>query len=175
MMIQKTILAAAFVCAFGISGYSDEVLYDGKDVGAKVKAKATKDPKDAKNMVGEIVNANKGGALRIYPKNMDWSKYKAVSFKLHAEGAKGAQIAITLGSNPIKHDKKKGENYYWYKFKIDWDGWKTVEIPFSKFRNARKPVGYNRITSMVFNCRGWGIKPTKTAKFLIDDIKLISK
>lgn len=172
MITRKTILTAAFLCAFGATVFCDEVLYDGKDVGAKVSAKAAKDPKDAKNEVGEIVRANVGGALKIIPANQDWSKFKAISFKLHAEGASGAQLAITLGSNPVE---SKGGNYYLHIMKIDWDGWKTVEIPFSKFQKVRKPVGYNQITDMVINTRGWNIKPTKTAKLMIDDIKLISK
>ncbi|MCF6175576.1 MAG: hypothetical protein L3J71_07400 [Victivallaceae bacterium] len=173
MASRKCIMSALFAFVMGSASYgSDIVLYDGENNAVKsLTVKTVADPVKPKNMVGDFTGAAAGKTFRIVPVDTDFSNYKALSFRLYAKDAQGAQLMLALTSDP---EGKRG-NYYYKKIKIDWDGWKKITIPFDKLGVSRKPVGFNLITAINFNSRGWGIEPMKTAKLFIDDIKLIAK
>jgi Carbohydrate binding domain (family 11) len=173
MASRKCIISALFACIMGSASYgSDIVLYDGQNNAVKnLTIKTVTDPIKPKNMVGDFTGAAVGRTFGIVPADKDFSNYKALSFRIYAKDAQGAQLMLALTSDP---EGKRG-NYYYKKIKIDWDGWKTFTIPFDKLGVSRKPVGFNSITAINFHSRGWGIEPMKTAKLFIDDIKLIVK
>ena len=173
MTATKIMMSGLVALMMGTVTYAgDAILYDGQTKGAKkITVKAIADPDDPANMVGDFSGGAIGKVLSITPANKDFSNYKALSFRLHARNADGGFLMFVLTSDP---EGKRG-NYYYKKIKIDWDGWKTFTIPFEKLRVSRQPVGFNFITAINFNSRGWGIKPVATAKYLIDDVKLIAK
>lgn len=173
MTATKIMMSGMIALMIGTVTYAgDAVLYDGKLKEAKkITIKAIEDPDNPANMVGDFSRGALGKILSIVLANTDLSNYKALSFRLYARNADGASLMLALTSDP---EGKRG-NYYYKKIKIDWDGWKTFTIPFDKLGVSRKPVGFNFITTINFHSRGWGIKPVATAKFLIDDIKLLAK
>ncbi len=173
MASKKCLISALFAFVMGSASYGgDVVLYDGQNNAVKhLTVKTVADPVKAKNMVGDFTGAAVGRTFGLVPTDKDLSVYKALSFRIYAKDAQGAQLMLTLTSDP---EGKRG-NYYYKKIKIDWNGWKKFTVPFDKLAVSRKPIGFNSISAINFHSRGWGITPMKTAKLFIDDIKLIAK
>jgi len=83
----------------------------------------------------------------------DLSAYDTLVFDCYSEKNTGATIELVFNS-----ESKTGSGwaYYRYPLKINWAGWKTVEIPFAEAQTGRDPVGWKKILGIDFSTRGWG-------------------
>jgi hypothetical protein len=165
------IFTVALVFA-GVSAKADKVLFDGSKA-ALSRSTVKVDPEKADNKTAFWNGSANGYAMNLKLADKDLSKYKALSFRMYAsEAAKGDAFIIVM---PSENKESKGGDYYYKKVTIDWKGWKTFVVPLDKFGKARKPLGLNQVSNIMFCNKGWGLKPNKAAKYYIDDIKLIAK
>lgn len=146
------------------------LLFNGSQKTIPTHCTITTDPENADNKVALWKNTKKGRDLRITPANEDWSKFNTLSIRIHSSKANGQQLMITLTSDP----KDMKGNYYYRKIKVDWTGWKTIVIPFKKMGTSRKPLGFESIQRLTFNCKGWGIEPLIDTVLHLDDVMAIT-
>jgi hypothetical protein len=118
----------------------------------------------------EWINMDKGWAIMITPTNINWSQYDTLQFDLYSPEAGDGAIMLAAYSEP-ENATTKG-NYYCMKINLDFKGWKSFAIPFKKMTAARKPAGFNKIDSLVFNSKGWNIEPKPGMKLWVDNIEL---
>ncbi|MCD4823680.1 MAG: hypothetical protein K8S55_03670 [Phycisphaerae bacterium] len=120
---------------------------------------------------GLWANHPKKDAIHIRNIPHDWSGYRALSFWLYSEVANNARVILTVASD---NKKSKGWDYYLYRMRIDWRGWKKFEIPMSEFSSRRTPAGWNKIDNVSFTAK-WGVvaKPRADTVLYFDKMKLI--
>ncbi|MBT3290961.1 MAG: hypothetical protein HN380_26690, partial [Victivallales bacterium] len=131
--------------------------------------KAVAEPARAGKVVARWDGAGTGATATMEPAPADWSKHNLLCVDLHAAGAKGATFILNAVSDP---EAGKRANYFIYQLTVDWDGWREVRIPFSRFGRARQPEGWQAIDSFTFHSRGWGIEPKKGAVLHMDNMRL---
>jgi hypothetical protein len=67
----------------------------------------------------------------------------------------------------------KVNSYFSHKVTVNWEGWKQLQIPFSKFHSARSPAGWSRIDMIRFTAKGWDLKPIPGTVLHLDQIELL--
>ena len=149
---------------------SDQVLLDEGDTIANWKGvQNVADPVKTGETAAKWTGANTGRAIRIEEMPHDWSGYSKLVLDLHSAKANGGTIIVTATS---PGENKKGD-YYISKIVTDWEGWKTIELPFDKFTNARKPTGWNSITALNFHTKGWNHEPKEDTELVLDNVRLV--
>jgi hypothetical protein len=85
----------------------------------------------------------------------DWDAADGlVEFDIYSEVANGQAIqAIFASENP--NGVPDGSDYYRFEIIADWTGWRHFSIPFSEFRTARQPLGWDQLTGIRFYTSGW--------------------
>ncbi|MCM8542582.1 MAG: heparinase II/III-family protein, partial [Lentisphaeraceae bacterium] len=148
---------------------ADTSLFDGSQKLSGVKISL--DPEKADNKVAFWENAPKGFRISLLNKQTDLSKYKALSIRFYSKAADKHSFTILVDSN----GDTKG-NYFSKTINIDWQGWKTLVIPFEDFYVTRKVVGWNKVDKILLANNGYGAgKANKDAVYYIDDIKALTK
>lgn len=109
--------------------------------------------------------------VRYRGKVIDASGAKAVRFWLHSREATGAVIALALFSeNPASSEP----DYYFANVKIDFSGWREVTIPFTEMKVRREPLGFHRITEILFASSGYGCGDANPRTALrLDDLRFV--
>ena len=106
-------------------------------------------------------------ALHSFP--TDISGYGTLSFWMHSNMANNQGFVLILGS---ENDATADSDYYWANLKADFTGWKNFNLRLDDLRVARKPLGFNKITSVFFTANGWGNTPNAANEIVIDHITL---
>ena len=169
-MIKRNILFFLILnCAWLSTLSADITLFEGSQKLSGVKI--SNDPELETNKVAYWENAPKGFRIAMLSKQADLSKYKALSFRFYSKDADGHSVTVLVDSN----ESTKG-NYFSKVIKINWQGWKTVTIPFEDFSITRDVVGWNKVDKILFANSGYGAgKANKAAVYYIDDIKALLK
>jgi len=99
----------------------------------------------------------------------DWSPYTEFSMWVYSTKADNSGYTIFLGSEDTS---SPGDDYYDSEFFIDWEGWKQIKrvIP-SGFKEARNPLGWDKILKFYVFASGFGHTPSGT-KIYFDDLTL---
>ena len=163
-MIKST-LAMAGLCAALMLSAGDVIFADGKldgKAGKAVKLEGT-----------ELVWTfqPKKGYFTINPADGDFSAYNALEITFDASRA-GDKGVIVLISNP---EGAKDFNYYGSYQKIEKEGVQTWTIPFKSFWTARKPAGWNKISTIQLSFEGWELKTEPGLVIKVQSIKLIKQ
>ncbi len=170
-MMKK--MAAVLLASLSIAwlGADEVILKDGK-VEGKLAGSSTFSPAPEREGVKamEWIKMEKGTGIMITPTNINWSQYDTLKFDLYSPETGDGAIMLTIYSEP-ENATTKG-NYYNFKITLDFKGWKSFAIPFKKMAVARKPAGFNKIDSLVFNSKGWNIEPKPGMKLWVDNIAL---
>lgn len=165
---------AAIALVAGINLFSADLVIvgdgkvDGKISGGGVFAPA---PEMQDAMAINWSKIESGEGIIIHPTVTDWSKCDTLQIKIYSAQAENHPIMLQILSEPA--DKSSKGNYYYIKINVNWQGWKTLDFPFKKLAVARKPVGFNKIDSIIFNSLGWDIKPKPGMKLNIAEFKLV--
>jgi hypothetical protein len=168
MKMTNVLVVAGILCIGNMLMGEDKILFDGQ-APAWSSTEIKVDPENPNNKALLWVGAVKGSALYTTPTEKDWSKYTALSFRIYVAEADGHEIMVVCESNP---EGTQG-NYYFKRIKIDWKGWKSINIPFSEFGISRNVIGWNTITLFYIGNNGWGCLPNPKAEYYIDDVKLL--
>ena len=172
--MTKKIFAMAFAALLfaGSQVLADKVLFDGSKM-TFINSALKADPTNKDNKVALWKNSKAGKAIAIKMADQDLTKFKALTFKMYvSENTPKDGCAIIFRS---ENKDNKGADYYYYKMKLNWKGWKTFVIPINKLRKARKPLGKDKIERIYFANNGWGNKPNKAAVYYFDDMKLLTE
>jgi hypothetical protein len=85
----------------------------------------------------------------------DFSPYKTVSFWAYGDAEKPLKALICLYSDNPATD---GDDYYYADgVNINKNGWQLINIPFSKFKTSRSPLGWDKISAFMVFTGGWGL------------------
>lgn len=119
---------------------------------------------------GYDLTAKGAGAWLVEPKDIDFSKYNAVSFYMYGADSK-AQVAIDLVDN--------GFEYWRYLIEDNFTGWKEFAIPFSDFfaRGDWQPEKADKNGQLNFPIKAFQFEPRPVAKgtFYFDYVRLVKK
>lgn len=66
-------------------------------------------------------------------------------------------------------------DYYFYKFTVDWRGWRFINIPRSDFGHDGAPTGWHSLKFMQFAAQGWSNFPKADTLLILDDIYFARK
>ncbi len=104
------------------------------------------------------------------PKN--WTSYDRLQFWLYSEKANGQRLTLVCDSDN-KADNA-GWDYYYYHFRVDWQGWKRFDLRLGVYvKPTRKPLGWHRINYLSINAAGWENKPLPDTVLYFDDVRLL--
>ena len=172
---NKTMMAAALTMTLAAGGWAaDGDIFAGGELKAKINnAAVVGDSPDGKGKAIVWNKAEKKAALVMGPELSDWSTYDTLSFKVYSPRAGEDAFMLVVNSDPA--DKKGKGNYFFKMIKVDWTGWKDMEIPFSQFGKSRTPVGWNQIDNITFNSFGWGLTPKPGMALSIAEVKVVKK
>jgi len=91
----------------------------------------------------ENLSKNRWLIMKNFP--ADWSSYDTLVFWIYSEKATGEKMSLDISSD--ENETTKG-NYYYFKFIINWSGWRRFTIPFAQFAKSRAPAGWHKITQV---------------------------
>lgn len=173
--MKSTMLVAtlAFALIAGFAAAQDGDAFELLDEeGSIIKWKTVEvvaDPVKTGGAAGKWVGAETGRTFSTPDIPTDWTPYSKLVFDLHSATANGAKMVIQATS--------PGENgpgdYFIYTLTVDWEGWKTVEVPLKGFGKARAPAGWNNISAFTLHCKGWNVEPMEDTVWVFDNMKLV--
>lgn len=99
----------------------------------------------------------------------DVSKFGTFSLWVHSAKANNATFMIIFDART----DPKVNSYYSHKVKVDWEGWKQIQVPFGHFRSARNPAGWDKLGSLRFTCTGWDMQPLKGTVLHLDQLEFL--
>ncbi len=110
------------------------------------------------------------GAWLVEPKDIDFTKYNAISFFMYGANT-GAQVAVDLVDS--------GSEYWRYLVEDNFIGWKEFVIPFSDFfaRGDWQPEKADKNTALDFPIKVFQFEPRPQAKgaLYFDYVRLVKK
>ncbi len=98
----------------------------------------------------------------------DVSRHRAFSVAIFSAFDTGEVITVGILSDDAATASK---DWYFFKFSIDWKGWKRIEIPFSSFTAWERPVGWSNIGAIAFFTKAFGHQPSPHTALWLDDIR----
>ena len=102
----------------------------------------------------------------------DWSAFNCIEFDLHSAKATHSSFMFVLTS---QNPSTEGDDYYYFRITIDWEGWRHFVIPFNELGRSRLPVGFGKIGGMMFSAEGWGLSPNPEAVLHIANMRLTTR
>lgn len=181
---EKNLLIDDFEVVF--SAGPDGTVDSGAGIGSSVEVAAAVDFKrSGKQAMKVTYNAVSGGYIWIArgfdldakhadwlvkPQDIDWKKYKAISFYVYGSDSK-TKVAFDL--------KDSGNEIWRYIFEDNFKGWKQIVCLFSEF-NARsdwQPQTADKNSMMDFPIKSYQFEPLPEAKGVLyfEDVELINK
>lgn len=110
----------------------------------------------------------------ISTRNMDkdWSNRNMISFSIYSEENTGEEISLLVYSdNPATTWKE----FFYDTFKVDWTGWKRIEIPLAAFTSYGNTQGWNSIQEIRFSTKIFDREPNPYTVLYLDDMQLTSE
>lgn len=98
----------------------------------------------------------------------DVSMYGAFSLSIYSAVDTGQIVTVGVLSDDAS---TAGKDWYFFKFSIDWKGWKRIEIPFTSFTPWEKPLGWSSIGAIAFFTKAFGHQPSPRTALWLDDIR----
>ncbi|MBI4979205.1 MAG: hypothetical protein HZC28_17115 [Spirochaetes bacterium] len=149
------------------AGVSDNALFGFETAGWSGIELTDKNVKEGKT-AGLWKDHDKNKSINLDKFNHDWSGYTAMRFWLHSAKPTGETMIIVLTSRK----DPKVFSYYSQMVVVNWEGWKEIILPFSKFQVNREPVGWKFIESIQITVDGWGLKPYPDSVLTLDGLTL---
>jgi hypothetical protein len=116
---------------------------------------------------GAWQGASKGQeAVFKYAEPTDLSEVTQLSFWMYSETNNNAECVVRI----LAPGPNGAGDYWWYKFKTDFSGWKRIQILIVKMTKSRQP-DIQKVTSVAFASSGWGAKPMETSVWKLDNVE----
>jgi len=99
----------------------------------------------------------------------DWSTWDTLSIWLYSAVANDSEFMLTLPSPSTAN----ASAYFFHRFKVDWQGWTNIVLPFSKIRPMYPVKGWDNITSISFSTYGYGLITKPDTELIFDAVELL--
>lgn len=113
------------------------------------------------------------GSMKINKVPRDWSNYETLRLKIYSAKATGAKVTVVIYSDYVP-SPGTSSSYHNYAFTIDWDGWKTIDIPLGSI-NRYNNASYAKVNEILFSANGWGATPSAESDLYFDSIVAYEK
>jgi len=101
----------------------------------------------------------------------DWSAAAGFRFWLWSSANLGSEVILQVTvPGPNGHG-----DYWMHRFKVDWAGWKQVEVSRSQFTKSRNPDGWKGVTSVGLLTAGWGLKANPEWQAALDQFTVLGE
>ena len=170
--MRKAIFTLFLLSLMSIPARADIVIDDFEDVSdwwgldldtnEKIQGSASGRWDDPLNQ--SSINKDFAGAL-------DATGHQVLSFWMHSESANDALIEVIFYS---ENAGSEGSDYYRYRIKMDWTGWRHFWIKLDEFSVARDPIGWHEVNRIQLSAGGWGHEPLADTLIRLDDMRLTS-
>lgn len=104
--------------------------------------------------------------------NTSLRQFGFLSAAIYSEKNTGSEIVISINCQRNSGDGKIA--YYYYSFKVDWEGWKYIEINLADFKTNYNP-NPGKVSSIVFSAKSFGNIPDIQTVLHFNRIDLIGK
>lgn len=108
----------------------------------------------------------KEGVLELTP-SLDLTKCRALKFWVYSERPTPGTITIALSSGVVEGK----DNYFYYKMKSNFEGWKEVLVPLADFKKVREASWSNIASVKLWDFSGNPV--AKDTALYFNDMKLI--
>lgn len=132
--------------------------------GALPASKATNGRKRSAHWANHTVTK----ALNLNKVARDWSTYSHICFDMYSETANGAKIYFLVYCDLVPTPGKT-MSYQKYDITLNWEGWKTFEIPVEDFTNGNFG-DWAKVQRLQIGANGWGCTPDETSDVYITSI-----
>ena len=92
------------------------------------------------------------------PMISNWTEYDTLKFAVYSENKTNTAVQLRFNNNNSKNTPMAP--YFRYLLKIDFTGWKIFEIRLYEM-SGNYNANWNAITSVSFDCKGWGLEPNE--------------
>ncbi len=101
--------------------------------------------------------------VNMYPADPDMSGFNTVEIVVYSERATKDTVRIVFRSD---NEAVAGNDYYYFDQGVDWEGWKTIQIPIDSFAKATgSELGWNQINRL---CLWWFTGGTAEERLIKD-------
>lgn len=104
----------------------------------------------------------------IFQSPRDLSEFKTLTFNAYSERATHSTFVLILAS---ENPDTEGPDYYSTKVPVDFEGWKTIQIPLATLRTSRKPTGWQFIQSVKLRANGYDQIVNPDTEIVIDGMR----
>jgi|GEM_PF-251303 len=98
----------------------------------------------------------------------DLSAFTGLGLWVWSERRDESEFELVLSAD----SETLGWDYYHAHVKVDWEGWKLVQIPWQAFKAEGAPLGLDKVEFILLSTRGWGQNPIGDAVLLLDKLFL---
>ncbi|MBR4517949.1 MAG: alginate lyase family protein [Victivallales bacterium] len=110
-------------------------------------------------------------ALRVVNIPSDWTgPHDAIECWLYSQNETNASFVIIFNS---ENPDTEGQDYYSTTVKLSFTGWRKFIFPLKSMERARRPLGWNQITGVVFTAEGWGNTPDPRSVVNLGQVRLV--
>ncbi len=113
-------------------------------------------------------NHNATKALNFKKVERDWSRYSHICFDMYSEKANGAKIYFIVNCDYVPTPGKT-MSYQKYDIILNWEGWKTFEIPVEDFTEGNFG-DWAKVQTAQIGANGWGCTPNETSDVYLTSI-----
>ena len=110
----------------------------------------------------------------------DWTAYDQLNMWIYSPGIEregtlepfNSKITVTVWNDKLEDGKNR---YFYYHLKLDWLGWKKVELPLSMLKKSAGTENWSQIAYFNLNASGWSFpeyEDYKIATIYLDSIWL---
>jgi hypothetical protein len=97
-----------------------------------------------------------------------WTAFSGLSFWVYSEEKTNANIALAVHGS----SEKQEDSYCVYRFIIDWEGWKQINIPFEDFTTVRNGISWSDV-SYIQIMNYYNATPVAGTVLYFNDFKLV--
>ena len=103
------------------------------------------------------------------PEITDWLAWDTLSIWLYSAVANGSEFMLIL----VSPSDANARAYFYQRFKVDWQGWTNIILPFSKIRSMYPVKGWDNITTISFTTYGYGQIVKPDTELIFDAVELL--
>lgn len=102
----------------------------------------------------------------------DWSTSNLLSFWAYSEERTDEEISLVVYSDDVANANK---DFYYHTFKVDWTGWKKIEIPLAAFVSHGDTAGWQSVQAVHFVTKMFNRQPSPHTVLYMDEMELSSQ
>ena len=102
----------------------------------------------------------------------DWTGFTQLEFWAYLEQPSANSDAGLMMIIDSDNPATGSWDYYYYKMKLDWQGWKHFVFQLDDLKVNNSPLGFDQVQSLLFSAKGWGLVPDPSVVLYLDGMRL---